>query len=138
MNIGGLYNVSSIFQSMYNTNSYGSSSMASLTNTVLGGSSVNSIYSSLSDRSLIQSGSYGKLLNAYYAGEATDKVVADTEDGKVVEKTEASDKQAKDAASTEKSTDVLSDLMRRNRAISYTNMGGIIKNMSTPSFDYIV
>lgn len=166
MNIGGLYNASSMFQSMYNTNSYGSSSMASLTSSILGGSS-SGVYSALSDRSLIQSGSYGKLLGAYYDKygdedvkknssndildrlketytKSDDKTVTETEDGKVVEKTEATDKEAdtasKDSATdtSSKKTDVLSDLMRRNRTISYTNMGGVIKNMSAPSFDYIV
>ncbi len=166
MNIGGLYNASSMFQSMYNTNSYGSSSMASLTSSILGGST-SGVYSALSDRSLIQSGSYGKLLGAYYDKygdedvkknssndildrlketytKSDDKTITETEDGKVVEKTEATDKEA-DTASKEsatdtasKKTDVLSDLMRRNRTISYTNMGGVIKNMSVPSFDYIV
>ncbi len=166
MNIGGLYNASSMFQSMYNTNSYGSSSMASLTSSILGGSS-SGIYSALSDRSLIQSGSYGKLLGAYYDkygdedvkknssndildrlketySKSDDKTVTETEDGKVIEKTEATDKEAdtatKDSATdtSSKKTDILSDLMRRNRTISYTNMGGVIKNMSAPSFDYIV
>lgn len=166
MNIGGLYNASSLFQNMYNTNSYGSSSMASLTSNILGGSS-SGMYSSLSDYSLIKSGSYNKLMSAYYdtvgsdedtskssadileklkasrtpAKEETDKVVAETEDGKVVEKTETAtaDKKAEsDTNDTAKKTDVLSDLMRRNRTISYTNMGGVIKNMATPSFDYIV
>lgn len=169
MNIGGLYNASSMFQSMYNTNSYGSSSMASLTSSILGGSS-SGIYSALSDRSLIQSGSYGKLLGAYYDQygdedvkknssndilaklketytKADDKTVTETEDGKVIEKTEAadtkSDATAKDSETaatdtSKKDVDVLSDIMRRNRTISYTNMGGVIKNMATPSFDYIV
>lgn len=166
MNIGGLYNASSMFQSMYNTNSYGSSSMASLTSSILGGST-SGVYSALSDRSLIQSGSYGKLLGAYYDKygdedvkknssndildrlketytKSDDKTVTETEDGKVVEKTEATDKEAdtatKDSATdtSSKKADVLSDLMRRNRTISYTNMGGVIKNMSAPSFDYIV
>ena len=166
MNIGGLYNASSMFQSMYNTRGYGSSSMASLTSSILGGSS-SGVYSALSDRSLIQSGSYGKLLGAYYDKygdedvkknssndildrlkktytKSDDKTVTETEDGKVIEKTEATDKEAdtatKDSATdtSSKKTDVLSDLMRRNRTISYTNMGGVIKNMSAPSFDYIV
>lgn len=166
MNISGLYNASSMFQSMYNTNSYGSSSMASLTSSILGSSS-SGVYSALSDRSLIQSGSYGKLLGAYYDKygdedvkknssnnildrlketytKSDDKTVTETEDGKVIEKTEATDKEAdtatKDSATdtSSKKTDVLSDLMRRNRTISYTNMGGVIKNMSAPSFDYIV
>lgn len=166
MNIGGLYNASSMFQNMYNTNSYGSSSMASLTSSILGGSS-SGVYSALSDRSLIQSGSYGKLLGAYYDKygdedvkknssndildrlketytKSDDKTVTETEDGKVIEKTEATDKEAdtatKDSATdtSSKKTDVLSDLMRRNRTISYTNMGDVIKNMSAPSFDYIV
>lgn len=166
MNIGGLYNASSMFQSMYNTNSYGSSSMASLTSSILGGSSsASGIYSGLSDRSLIRTGSYGKLMNAYYDSvgkddkettssadileklkasrapkEDTDKTVTETEDGKVIEKTEATDNESDNtvADTSSKKTDVLSDLMRRNRTISYTNMGGIIKNMSAPSFDYIV
>ncbi len=166
MNIGGLYNASSMFQSMYNTNSYGSSSMASLTSSILGGSS-SGVYSALSDRSLIQSGSYGKLLGAYYDKygdedvkknssndildrlketytKSDDKTVTEAEDGKVIEKTEATDKEADTATkdsttdTSSKKTDVLSDLMRRNRTISYTNMGGVIKNMSAPSFDYIV
>ncbi len=166
MNISGLYNASSMFQSMYNTNSYGSSSMASLTSSILGGGT-NGVYSALSDRSLIQSGSYGKLLGAYYDKygdedvkknssndildrlketytKSDEKTVTETEDGKVIEKAEATDKEAdtasKDSATdtASKKTDVLSDLMRRNRAISYTNMGGVIKNMSAPSFDYIV
>ncbi len=167
MNIGGLYNASSMFQSMYNTNSYGSSSMASLTSSILGGSS-SGMYSALSDRSLIQSGSYGKLLGAYYDrygdedvkknssndilaklketySKAEDKTVTETEDGKVIEKTEAADnkveatkKDNETTTSPKKDTDVLSDLMRRNRTISYTNMGGVVKNMSAPSFDYIV
>lgn len=164
MNIGSLYNASSMFQSMYNTNNHGSSSMASLTSSILGGSSSTSgVYSALSDRALIRSGSYGKLLGAYYdkygdedvkkntstdildklkastAKEPTDKTVAETEDGKVVEKTEASEKKENATADTaSKSTDVLSDIMRRNRTISYTNMGGVVKNMTAPSFDYIV
>lgn len=165
MNIGSLYNASSLFQSMYNTNSYGSSSMASLTSSVLGGSSsASGVYSALSDRALIQSGSYGKLLGAYYeqygdedikknssndilaklkasteSKETTDKTVTETEDGKVVEKAEATDKKENATADTSnKSTDVLSDIMRRNRTISYTNMGGVIKNMTAPTYDYIV
>lgn len=163
MNIGGLYNASSMFQSMYNTNSYGSSSMASLTNNILGASSASGMYSSLSDYSLIKSGSYNKLMNAYYDTVGSDekevtsskdilaklketytpsedkKTVAETEDGKVIEKAEATDKQDETAPDTSsKKTDVISDLMRRNRAISYTNMGGVIKNMPAPSFDYIV
>ena len=164
MNIGGLYDVSSMFQSMYNTNHYGSSSMASLTSSILGGSSsTGGMYSSLSDYSLIKSGSYNKLMSAYYDATGSDekdntstndilaklketytpsedsKTVTETEDGKVVEKAEAADKKEETAsdASSQK-TDVISDLMRRNRTISYTNMGGVIKNMSTPSFDYIV
>lgn len=168
MNIGGLYNASSLFQSMYNTNSYGSSSMVALTNTMLGGSSSTSgVYSSLSDYSMIKSGGYGKLLSAYYdtvganedskstsssdileklkasrttGTDDTEKTVVESEDGKVVEKAETTDKTAKTTATEtkEKDVDVLTDLLRRNRTISYTNMGGVIKNMVTPSYDYIV
>ena len=51
-------NMSMLFQSLYTTNNSGSSSMASLTNSILGGSSsASGIYSSLSDYSLIKSGS---------------------------------------------------------------------------------
>lgn len=168
MNIGSLYNTASLFQNMYNAGNYGSSSMASLTSSVLGGaSSASGMYSSLSDYSLIKSGSYGKLVSAYYdvadseekktsksstdileklkasktpADEKDKNVVVETADGKVTEKTEsaATDSKSDTATAPNKKVDVLADLMRRKRTISYTNMGNVVKNMSTPSFDYIV
>lgn len=166
MNIGGIYNASSMFQSMYTTRNSGS--MASLTSSILGGSSLNSgMYSALADRSLIKSGSYGKLMSAYYdtvgeekskrsssstdileklkatrepAKDTADKTVTETEDGKVVEKAEstAKDKGIETKGNKKEEVDVLTDIFRRNRSISYTSMGGAIKNMAVPSFDYIV
>ena len=161
MNINGLNNYSYLFQGMYGSSYGSSSSMASLTNSMLGGSSSNlGVYSSLSDYSLIKTGGYGKLLKSYYNTlasdderskvttssdilqklketktkdtEETDKTVSESEDGKVVEKTETTQ------ASAKKDVDVLADIFRRNRIISYTNMGGIIKDGVQPTYDYIV
>lgn len=121
--------MSTLFQSLYTTGNSNSSSMASLTNSILGGSSAsNGFYSSLSDYALIKSGSYGKLMKAYYAdeelskdskavtsndiyeklkaantpkAEEAEKTVTETEDGKVVEKTEATaDEKVEDKADT--------------------------------------
>lgn len=157
-------NMSTLFQSLYTTNNSNSSSMASLTNSILGGSSVsNGLYSSLSDYALIKSGSYGKLLKAYYADEdlskdskavtsndiyeklkaantpkteETDKTVTETEDGKVVEKTEATDKA--DTTTKKKDYDVLEDLLSRNRTVSYTNSGSSVKDSIVSSYNYAV
>ncbi len=168
-------NMSTLFQSLYNTNNSGSSSMASLTNSILGGSSAsNGIYSSLSDYALIKSGSYGKLLKAYYADEdlskdskavtsndiyeklkaantpkteETEKTVTETEDGKVVEKTEATDKTADadkkvedkaDTTTKKKDYDVLEDLLSRNRNVSYTSTGSGVKDSVVSSYNYAV
>lgn len=168
-------NISTLFQSMYHTGNSNSSSMASLTNTVLGGSSSNSgIYSSLSDYNLIKSGSYGKLLKAYYSTEDTESssatstdifeklkselaeakkaesTVTETEDGNVVEKTEASDA-SKDTETTEttktedtvakentvkKATSVLDDLLTRNR-IMYSSTASLVKQTDS-LVDYAV
>ncbi len=179
MNISSNYasNMSMLFQSMYSTGNSGSSSMASLTNSVLGGSSATSgFYSSLSDYSLIKSGSYGKLLKAYYATEdtdkdskvvtsndiyeklkaanakktETDKTVTETEDGKVVEKAEATDKTVtstdsktetvskEEAVSKKEDYDVLEDLLSRNRNVSYTNTGTGVKDTIASSYNYAV
>ena len=163
MNIGGLYNASSMFQSMYNTRGYGSSSMASLTSSILGGSS-SGVYSALSDRSLIQSGSYGKLLGAYYDKygdedvkknssndildrlketytKSDDKTVTETEDGKVVEKADAADTvntTDTQSGNSKKEYDVLEDLLSRNRTVSYTNSGNSIKDPVVSSYNYAV
>lgn len=165
-------NMSTLFQSLYTTNNSSSSSMASLTNSILGGSSAsNGLYSSLSDYALIKSGSYGKLLKAYYADEdlskdskavtsndiyeklkaantpkteETEKTVTETEDGKVVEKTEATDKATEsvdtktDTSSTKEDYDVLEDLLSRNRTVSYTNTGSSVKDSIVSSYNYAV
>ncbi len=165
--------MSTLFQSLYTTGNSNSSSMASLTNSILGGSSAsNGFYSSLSDYALIKSGSYGKLLKAYYADEdlskdskkvtsndiyeklkaantpkteETEKTVTETEDGKVVEKTEATDKstdeKVEDKADTtakKKDYDVLEDLLSRNRNVSYTNTGSGVKDSVVSSYNYAV
>jgi len=162
-------NMSMLFQSLYSANNSGSSSMASLTNSILGGSSsASGIYSSLSDYSLIKSGSYGKLLKAYYADEdlskdskavtsndiyeklkaantpkteEADKTVAETEDGKVVEKADAANTvNTTDTQSdnSKKEYDVLEDLLSRNRTVSYTNSGNSIKDPVVSSYNYAV
>ncbi len=166
-------NMSTLFQSLYTTGNSNSSSMASLTNSILGGSSAsNGFYSSLSDYALIKSGSYGKLLKAYYADEdlskdskkvtsndiyeklkaantpkteETEKTVTETEDGKVVEKTEATDKSANekvedkaDTTAKKKDYDVLEDLLSRNRNVSYTNTGSGVKDSVVSSYNYAV
>ncbi|MBQ7766393.1 MAG: hypothetical protein IJ397_06100 [Lachnospiraceae bacterium] len=167
-------NMSMLFQSLYTTNNSGSSSMASLTNSILGGSSsASGIYSSLSDYSLIKSGSYGKLLKAYYADEdlskdskavtsndiyeklkaannpkteEADKTVTETEDGKVIEKTEATNNTTDSANETDaqsnkvakKDYDVLEDLLSRNRTVGYTNSGNSVKDSVVSSYNYAV
>lgn len=172
MNISSNYasNMSTLFQSLYTTSNSNSSSMASLTTTILGGSSsTDSFYSSLSDYALIKSGSYGKLLKAYYADEdvskdskavtsndiyeklraannpkteETEKTVTETEDGKVVEKTEAAatDKKVEEADITtqKKDYDVLEDLLSRNRNVSYTSTGSGVKDSVVSSYNYAV
>jgi len=163
--------MSTLFQSLYNTGSSNSSSMASLTNSILGGSSAtNGFYSSLSDYALIKSGSYGKLLKAYYASEdvdsskavtsndiyeklkaannpkkeEADKTVTETEDGKVVEKAETTEKTDKTAEDTttkttkKKDYDVLEDLLSRNRNVSYTKTGNGVKDSVVSSYNYAV
>ena len=166
MNISSNYasNMSMLFQSMYSTGNSGSSSMASLTNSVLGGSSATSgFYSSLSDYSLIKSGSYGKLLKVVTSNDIyeklkaanakkteTDKPVTETEDGKVVEKAEATDKTVtstdsktetvskEEAVSKKEDYDVLEDLLSRNRNVSYTNTGTGVKDTIASSYNYAV
>lgn len=165
--------MSTLFQSLYTTGNSNSSSMASLTNSILGGSSAsNGFYSSLSDYALIKSGSYGKLMKAYYADEElskdskvvtsndiyeklkaantpkteeTEKTVTETEDGKVVEKTEATDKAADekvedkaDTTTKKKNYDVLEDLLSRNRNVSYTSTGSGVKDSVVSSYNYAV
>lgn len=158
--------MSTLFQSMYTTGNSNSSSMASLTNSILGGSSAtNGFYSSLSDYALIKSGSYGKLMKAYYADEdlskdskavtsndiyeklkaantpkteEAEKTVTETEDGKVVEKTEATDRTNESTATAKKDYDVLEDLLSRNRTVSYTNTGNSVKDSVVSSYNYAV
>lgn len=165
--------MSTLFQSLYTTGNSNSSSMASLTNSILGGSSAsNGFYSSLSDYALIKSGSYGKLMKAYYAdeelskdskavtsndiyeklkaantpkAEEAEKTVTETEDGKVVEKAEATDKAADekaedktDTTTKKKDYDVLEDLLSRNRNVSYTSTGSGVKDSVVSSYNYAV
>ena len=173
MNINSYYNsnISSLFQSMYNTGNSNSSSMASLTTTVLGGSSNNGLYSSLGDYNLIKSGSYSKLLKAYYStsdaedtkssstdifeklkselaeAKKAESTVTETEDGKVVEKTEATkdtettetaktEDVAKKESTTKKATSVLDDLLTRNR-IMYSSTASLVKQTDS-LVDYAV
>lgn len=159
-------NMSTLFKSLYTTNNSSSSSMASLTNSILGGSSAsNGLYSSLSDYALIKSGSYGKLLKAYYADEdlskdskavtsndiyeklkaantpkteETEKTVTETEDGKVVEKTDAATDTTTTTSTEKEDYDVLEDLLSRNRTVSYTNTGSSVKDSIVSSYNYAV
>ncbi len=139
-------NISTLLQSMYtsSSSSSSSSSMASLTTTVLGGSTSSSgIYSSLGDYNLIKSGSYAKLLKAYYSTSDTESSTSasstdifDKLKSSVVSETEDGTVVAKTDSSSDSTSDTSDSSSNQNLSI-YTSTGSTLTQTSS-LIDYLL